>query len=647
VGEIRNFNEPTIEVSYWRIFIIVLNILSFIQAAEALQSERDSLWQLWVDESKPDTIRLAAIQRLAWKVIRSNPDSSETLAKQQLHLAEKSGNLLWQSKALNTLGVCHYLRDEYFPALRYYLRSLELKKEVKDLTGMASLHENISLVYSHLGRNADGLDHLQLAIQIHEQLDDHAALSSAINKLANLYFDQKNFIKALEYYFLSIELRSTNVDSSGLAMTLSNIGAAYQGLEKYGEALSYYSNSLSIRKSLGDEPGIAILYHNIADAYLGMNEIDSASSYITAAIETLTRTGNRSGLANAYLQMGQIEIGRNAYRQAANWCRQSLQISKEIDALPLERNACFCLYQSYSLMNDYNQALQYHERYVILSDSIQQGEIGLKLSQMELERAFIQDSLARQEEKLKMEVAYQKSIKNKNLRSSIFLALALIASLLGVGIMTRSFYLRRRIKRFQGKTDELKKLQLINEASILKTQVNPHFLFNSLSILTSLVHRDPNLAEQFIDQLSKSYRYILEQKDHELVPLRTEVNFIKSYVFLLNIRFENKFEVHFRFNELQLDDNLIAPMTLQLLIENAVKHNRMSERFPLNIYLELSDNYLVVKNNIQKRNIPGGSTGIGLKNIQSRYALLTDQKVVFTEDNNEFTVYVPLVSALT
>lgn len=280
-----------------------------------------------------------------------------------------------------------------------------------------------------------------------------------------------------------------------------------------------------------------------------------------------------------------------------------------------------------------------------MSDSIQQGEIDLKLNQLELERAFIKDSLARQEEKLRMEVDYQKNLKNKTRRSNIFLVVVLAVSILGVGILTRSVFLRKKIERFQGKTDELQKQQLINEASILKTQVNPHFLFNSLSILTALVHKDPALAERFIEQLSKSYRYILEQKDQSLVTLRTELDFIKSYVFLLNIRFDNKFEVHYRFNELQLDGSMIAPMTLQLLIENAVKHNKMSERFPLNIYLELEVNSLVVKNNVRKRSIPGGSTGIGLKNIQTRYSLLTNQKVEVKESEHEFIVYIPLINA--
>lgn len=221
--------------------------------------------------------------------------------------------------------------------------------------------------------------------------------------------------------------------------------------------------------------------------------------------------------------------------------------------------------------------------------------------------------------------------------------LALMAAL-GVGVYRYRRQVRRRMEAMHARSEELEKQRLLNEIALLKTQVNPHFLFNSLSILSSLVHVNADLSEQFIDQLSRSYRYILEQKDHSLVSIRTELEFIRSYAFLLKIRFENKFDLRIQLGEALLDRYQIAPLTLQLLVENAVKHNRMSAKEPLIVDVFAEGDTLVVKNILQPRATPESSTGTGLKNIISRYALLTDKPVWAGKTaDNFFVVRVPLL----
>lgn len=221
---------------------------------------------------------------------------------------------------------------------------------------------------------------------------------------------------------------------------------------------------------------------------------------------------------------------------------------------------------------------------------------------------------------------------------------------LTVMAMLSAFYLSanrrayRRLEDVQLRAERLEKENIQAQFAALKSQVNPHFLFNSLSILSSLVHIDSELSEKFIDQLSRAYRYILEQKDNERVLLKTELEFIEAYRFLLNIRFEDKFDI---LVDVPNSDQLhysIAPLTLQLLVENAVKHNRMSTRTPLQIYIYLEEEYLVVQNNLHPRPQVENSTGVGLQNIITRYALLTDQSVWVGESDGNFIVKVPLLA---
>jgi sensor histidine kinase YesM len=176
----------------------------------------------------------------------------------------------------------------------------------------------------------------------------------------------------------------------------------------------------------------------------------------------------------------------------------------------------------------------------------------------------------------------------------------------------------------------------------LKSQVNPHFLFNSLSVLSSLVHVSAEMSEQFVIRLSKAYRYILEQKELDLVTLKSELDFLEAYFYLLQIRFEQKIQL-----QLQIDPSIqeykLPPLTLQLLVENVVKHNKMSSNQPLQITISAQNESLVVRNSLRLREQQQHSTGIGLENIKKRYALLTEKKVAIERTEHTFSVTIPLL----
>ena len=211
--------------------------------------------------------------------------------------------------------------------------------------------------------------------------------------------------------------------------------------------------------------------------------------------------------------------------------------------------------------------------------------------------------------------------------------------------------LEKRVKESSDKLTEartllinLQKENLQSQFDVLKQQVNPHFLFNSLNVLTSLIKLEPDLAEKFSEQLSKVYRYVLENKDNELVDLNTELNFLDAYIFLLNIRFVDKLRVNINIPESRRGDQII-PLAMQLLFENAIKHNIMSKSEPLIIEVFIdSDNYLNIVNNLQERPSQLISTGVGLKNIQNRYLLLNNTEPVFEKTKTHFIAKVPLVT---
>lgn len=177
----------------------------------------------------------------------------------------------------------------------------------------------------------------------------------------------------------------------------------------------------------------------------------------------------------------------------------------------------------------------------------------------------------------------------------------------------------------------------------LKNQLDPHFLFNSLNVLTALIRENPKQAEKFTTKLSKVYRYVLQQKDKDLIPLEEELKFAKSYMELLNMRFEGG--IIFTIPEKVSNPDLkIIPLSLQLLLENAVKHNVITSNNPLKISIYEEKGFLIVENNINLKDTIGKSTKVGLKNINQRYSLITNKKVVITSKNKIFKVRLPLLT---
>jgi sensor histidine kinase YesM len=177
----------------------------------------------------------------------------------------------------------------------------------------------------------------------------------------------------------------------------------------------------------------------------------------------------------------------------------------------------------------------------------------------------------------------------------------------------------------------------------LKNQIDPHFLFNSLNVLSSLIEENPENAQKFTTSLSKIYRYVLEQKDKELVSVEEELAFAKTYMNLLKMRFENSitFDLPSDYNN---PEAKVVPLSLQLLLENTIKHNVVSEQRPLHIKIYIENNYLIVENNLQKKEILQERKGVGLQNIVNRYGLISERKVLVEETQIEFKVKIPILT---
>lgn len=237
-----------------------------------------------------------------------------------------------------------------------------------------------------------------------------------------------------------------------------------------------------------------------------------------------------------------------------------------------------------------------------------------------------------------------KKIEFENFNTTLYgnIVVAIVVNTIAVSIIEGQYLFRQWIKSMV-EIEKLKREKAESQYAALKNQVNPHFLFNSLNSLSSLINVSPEKAIEFIDKFSKIYRYVLDVNEKIVVELREELDFLQSYYFLQKIRFGNNLEISMDIESTKLN-NYIPPLSVQILIENAIKHNEVSSDYPLKIKVCTENDFLIISNNLQLKKKMDSSTGIGLKNLMEHYDHLTDARPEFFATQNEYISKIPLLT---
>jgi two-component system, LytTR family, sensor kinase len=212
---------------------------------------------------------------------------------------------------------------------------------------------------------------------------------------------------------------------------------------------------------------------------------------------------------------------------------------------------------------------------------------------------------------------------------------------LGISLIYTAAGFFRNWKDSQLEAERFRAEMLMYKYESLQNQINPHFLFNSFNVLSDLVYEDQQKAVDFIRQMSQLFRYVLDSRDRELVPIKEELEFLEAYRSLLQTRFEDKLTIRQEFEPGK--GEMIVPMTLQLLIENCVKHNEISASQPLTVTIMRNGEYLRVVNNLQVKSAQLNSNKTGLSNIRQQFKYFTSREIVTTETDRTFSVEVPII----
>jgi sensor histidine kinase YesM len=239
-----------------------------------------------------------------------------------------------------------------------------------------------------------------------------------------------------------------------------------------------------------------------------------------------------------------------------------------------------------------------------------------------------------------LNVNYNFQERSKALLTIIFISIMTMA-------IYEAIYFYVRLKKSIREEEQSKQAVIQAQLDALRNQAQPHFFFNTLNTLRDIIDQNSKIeAAEFVDKLSDMYRFLLEAGNANLIPLRDELKFSKAYIHIQSERFGANLQLNWNIPEAALD-TMVVPMSLQLLLENAIKHNIISKAKPLEVTIRIEDDSLVVVNKMQAKSTQLPSTKVGLKNIEKRYALLTEKQVEIVNNGTEFSVSLPLLKTTT
>ncbi len=392
-----------------RLFLLFL----FISVSGFSQkSYLDSLWHVWSDEKQPDTSRLNAIYDFAWEGYLSNqPDSAYYFSKAMLSFSKKKGLKKYEAKANNLQGTYFYNTGDYTRSMESNIKSLDLMKEINDKKGIAAALSNIGVLYKIQGDLTKAIDFYSQSLKIKEELGDQKGIGVSYNNIGSIYNSLGDCTRALYYFNEGLKIWEKLGDKKGIAGILNNIGMAQLAQKDYVKALESYDRSLKLRQEIDDKPGIAKAFGSIGSLYFSQKEYEKAIDYCNRCLELNIEVQDKQGQAIAYVNLGSIYLAQKDYPKAILYLNRGLKLSQDIGAVMETQSASDNLYSVYKLIGKNKEALEMHELFVLMRDSISSDQSKKEIVRQEFkyqyEKKAAADSVKATEEKKVVEAQFK------------------------------------------------------------------------------------------------------------------------------------------------------------------------------------------------------------------------------------------------
>ncbi len=529
------------------LFFLYISLLLGSNCFSQHQSKTDSL-QVLLSASKEDSIRIKILNDLSWELINIGDYTKANIqANEALMLSEKINYKKGLPVSYNAIGIIYWYQGNYPKALEYQYKVLKISEEAGDKRRIAGSLNNIGNIYHEQGDLSKALEDQYKALKIYEEIGAKPDIANLLNNIGVIYRKQNDYTKALIYHYKALKIREEIGDKAPIASSLNNIGVLYYEQSNYPKAIDEYNKALKIFNEIGDKKNIANLLINIGNNYFKQKK----------------------------------------YQEALSYQNQSLIPAKEIGYLEGIKEAEKSLSEIYEQLNDNDDALTHYKKYITVRDSVFNETKSKQITEMrtkyEVNQKEKEIALLTNEKKLKETKYY-----------------SIILSILFIFILLFALYSRYHVRQklLAEKQKLMLEKQLIEiEQRALLLQMNPHFIFNSLSSIGSLIYENkPQIAVKYLTKFSRLMRLILEYSLESAIPLEKEVELLKCYVELEQFRFEDKFDFTVFVDPEITKDITIPPMLIQPHVENAILHglNTKSSKGHLEIKINaLNDNTII------------------------------------------------------
>jgi len=438
-------------------------------------------------------------------------------------------------------------------AMKYY-------KGIGNKPGMASVISNYGNVYYMTGDYTRSLKYILTCLKMREELDDKLGQSKNYNGIANIYLANHDYEKALTWYRKSLDINKTTKNANIEVTALCNMGNVFVRQKKYAQALNVYHKAISLADSTNNKDGLAIGFLGLSDIAIDQEKLNDGLMYAKKAERLLTEIGNTYKLNNLYIFMGDIYSRMKDYKKSIEYYELLYNKGIEMGMKQYQRFGLQGLSEGYANLNNTERAFYYQSKLISLNDTMFNED---KIKQVaEMQTKFE----TAKKEKENVILAGKLKVQSLELSKNRYLMFGL-GSLFLLSIIIAWLVVRQNKLKF-----EQTSLQL--EQKLLRSQMNPHFIFNSLTSIESFIYENqPKEAGKYLSDFARLMRLILENSSEEFIPLNKEIKTLEYYLVLQKLRLENNLTYIIKTDGLDdIESIYIPPMLTQPFIENSIEH---------------------------------------------------------------------------
>lgn len=631
-------------MKFYSVLLFLLGTLSQVGQPVVAQARLQPLLEIWNDETQADTTRLWAVDSIALIVYQNQPDSALFYANLQLQFAQSVNNKRWMAIGEQNIGTAYYFQGDLTNALDHYKGSLVWMEEVGNKKGMAGMLINIGIQYGGQGDFVQSQEYTLKALKIAEEIGDLEFQANALGRLGTLNYQSGNTEEAKEYFLRAYQTNEESGENKGLlASSLVNLGIFFAQEGEYDEAIPYTLRAAEIFKELDGKYGLADAYGNLGYIYGNTGDEEKELEYYLLALEIQREIGNQHGEAYQLFLIGQTYTERQDYPQAIAYFSQSQVLFQRVGDKTSLKEAAKELYLAYKASDQYESALEMHESWVTMRDSLNQEEQSKELLKQQFQ--FEQD---------KKDVLAKEELARQSLqRNALLIGLGLVGILAFVLFQNG----RRRLKTNELLSTQKAEIEVKSNQNELLLKEIHHRVKNNLQSISSLLYlqsahiQDPEMREAVaagqhrVEAMALIHQKLYQRDNLAGIEMKDYLfNLVQSLIHTFDADPE-RISFTLDMPELELDVDTAVPLGLIVneLITNSLKYafpdNRLGE---ITVSLRQNDKILeliVRDNGVGSANVKEG-TSFGSKLVGLLTAQLGGKIEVDTEEGYQTRVWI-------